>query len=87
MVIVPFPNRRPVADLRQRVQQAFCVIEDSFSARRELLVKQARFARVLELWHAGEHSTHCIAAELGIEEADVCRLIEEGEGRFCGEGI
>ncbi len=46
-----------------------------------LLVKQSRFARVLELWHSSELSTFCIAARLGIPEADVCRLIEEGDSQ------
>lgn len=46
-----------------------------------LLVKQSRFARVLELWHSSELSTFCIAKRLDIPEGEVCRLIEEGDSQ------
>jgi DNA-binding transcriptional regulator LsrR (DeoR family) len=49
--------------------------------RQALLVKEARFARVLELWHKEHLSTHCISGRLGIDENEVCRLIEEGESQ------
>lgn len=52
---------------------------------RPLLVKQARFARVLELWHVEQLSTHTIAERLELSEAEVCRLIEEGEKPVAGE--
>lgn len=50
-------------------------------SRCSLLVKEARFARVLELWHGEKLSTHCIASRLGLDEGEVCRLIEEGESQ------
>lgn len=43
---------------------------------RSKLVKEARVARVLEFWQAGR-STHEIAAELGLDEIEVCRIVEE----------
>ncbi|WP_153314907.1 hypothetical protein [Agrobacterium tumefaciens] len=43
---------------------------------RSKLVKEARFARVLEFWRAGR-STHEIATELGLDEIEVCRIVEE----------
>ncbi|KKX28246.1 hypothetical protein [Rhizobium sp. LC145] len=49
--------------------------------RQSLLVKEARFARVLELWHSEHLSTRCIAGMLDLNEADVCRMIEEGESQ------
>lgn len=49
--------------------------------RQSLLIKEARFARVLELWHLEQLSTHCISGRLGIGEDEVCRLIEEGESQ------
>jgi len=52
---------------------------------RPLLVKQARFARVLELWHVDQLSTRAIAERLELSEAEVCRLIEEGEKPVAGE--
>lgn len=51
-----------------------CIAETS----RSKLVHEARAARVLEAWRAGQ-STHEIAATLGIEEGEVCRIIEENE--------
>lgn len=54
------------------------------SSRPWLLVKQARFARVLELWHVDQLSTFCIAAALGIDELEVCELIDEAE--YSGRG-
>lgn len=47
--------------------------------RAELLVKQARFARVLELHHVQGLSTFCVAAELKMSEEDVCAILEEAE--------
>lgn len=49
------------------------------SIRGELLVKQARMARVLELFRAQELSTDAIARLLEISEEQVCALIEEAE--------
>lgn len=49
-----------------------CMAETS----RSKLVKEARTARVLDLWRAGK-STHEIAAELGLDEIEVCRIVEE----------
>lgn len=51
-----------------------CIAETS----RSKLVREARHARVLEVWKA-RRSTHEIAATLGIEESEVCRIIEENE--------
>lgn len=42
-----------------------------------LLVKQARFARVLQLWRAEGLSTTAIAEQLRIDEVEVCDLLEE----------
>lgn len=44
-----------------------------------LLIKEARFARVLHLWFVDGFSTHAIAMELDISEDEVCHLIEEAE--------
>nr|CAD6412845.1 hypothetical protein REQ54_01072 [Rhizobium sp. Q54] len=52
---------------------------------RPLLVKQARLARVLELWHVEQLSTQAIAERLALSEVEVCRLIEEGEKPVAGE--
>lgn len=42
----------------------------------------ARFCHVLELWQMGNKSTHCIARELDMSEADVCAIIRDsGWGR------
>ena len=49
--------------------------------RQSLLIKEARFSRVLELWHTEKLSTHCIAAHTGLDEGEVCRLLEEGESQ------
>lgn len=49
-----------------------CVAETS----RSKLVKKARAARVLEFWSAGR-STNEIATELGLDETEVCRIVEE----------
>lgn len=43
---------------------------------RSKLVKEARAARVLEFWRAGR-STHEIATDLGLNETEVCRIVEE----------
>ncbi|TMV16551.1 hypothetical protein BJG94_19125 [Rhizobium sp. Td3] len=43
---------------------------------RSKLVKDARTARVLELWESGK-STHEIATELDLAESEVCRILEE----------
>lgn len=47
--------------------------------RTTLLVKQARMARVLELFRGQHLSTDTIAKVLGISEAEVCGLIDEAE--------
>jgi hypothetical protein len=49
--------------------------------RQSLLIKEACFSRVLELWHGEQLSTHCIAARTGLDEREVCRLLEEGESQ------
>lgn len=53
------------------------------ASRTDLLRKEALFTRVLELWRNGEgsHSTFCIAAELKMDEREVCHLLEEADGR------
>lgn len=43
----------------------------------KLLIKRARFERVLHLWRAEGLSTTAIAEHLGIDETDVCDLLEE----------
>ncbi|WP_421360019.1 hypothetical protein [Agrobacterium rosae] len=46
--------------------------------RRPSLVTMARAARVQERWrNAQGRSTQEIAAELGLAESEVCRIIEE----------
>ncbi|WP_181149969.1 hypothetical protein [Ensifer aridi] len=45
------------------------------------LSRQVLVERVLMLWHGGRHSTHSIAAEVGIDEDEVCKIIEQSEGR------
>lgn len=47
--------------------------------RQALLVKRARFARVLELHHGQGLSTFCVAAELKMSEEEVCAILEEAE--------
>lgn len=47
--------------------------------RQALLVKRARFARVLELHHGQGLSTFCVAAELKMFEEEVCAILEEAE--------
>lgn len=47
--------------------------------RSTLLVKQARMARVLELFRVQHLSTDTIATMLRIPEAEVCALIDEAE--------
>lgn len=47
--------------------------------RQTLLVKRARFARVLELHHGQGLSTFCVAAELKMSEEEVCAILEEAE--------
>ncbi len=47
--------------------------------RQALLVKSARFARVLELHHGQGLSTFCVAAELKMSEEEVCAILEEAE--------
>lgn len=47
--------------------------------RAELLVKRAKFARVLELHHGQGLSTFCVAAELKMSEEEVCAILEEAE--------
>lgn len=43
----------------------------------QLLIKRARFERVLHLWRGEGLSTTAIAEQLGIDETDVCDLLEE----------
>lgn len=45
------------------------------------LVRASQHARVLELWHRREKSTHCISIEVGLDEATVCHIIDDAEGR------
>ena len=45
------------------------------------LVTVARKTRVLTLWHVDKKSTWGIALELQIPEEEVCRIIDEAEGR------
>lgn len=45
------------------------------------LVIAAREMRVLTLWHVDKKSTWGIALELQIPEEEVCRIIDEAEGR------
>lgn len=47
--------------------------------RQALLVKRARFARVLELHRRQGLSTFCVAAELKMSEEEVCAILEEAE--------
>lgn len=42
-----------------------------------LLQRQALYERVLSLWFGGRHDTHAIALEVSVDEAEVCRIIEE----------
>lgn len=51
---------------------SLCMAETS----RSKLIKEARAARVFEFWHAGR-STNEIATELGLDEIEVCRIVEE----------
>lgn len=52
-----------------------CIAETSPSK----LVHEARAARVLEAWRVGTTSTYEIEKEVGIDEDEVCRIIEENE--------
>lgn len=47
--------------------------------RQALLVKRAKFARVLELHHVEGLSTFCVAAKLDMSEDEVCAILEEAE--------
>lgn len=47
--------------------------------RSSLLVKQARMARVIELFRVQHMSTDAIARLLGISEEQVCALLDEAE--------
>lgn len=49
------------------------------TVRKELLVKQARMARVIELFRVQHLSTDAIAKVLGISEVEVCALLDEAE--------
>lgn len=51
--------------------------EHQEQVRQALLVKQARFARVLELHDGQGLSTFCVAAELNMSEDEVCAILEE----------
>lgn len=50
-------------------------------ALRVMSLSAARVSRVLALWQGGRKSTHCIARDLGIDEADVCRILEEADAQ------
>lgn len=45
------------------------------------LSRQVLVVRVLTLWLQENRDTHSIAAELGIDEGEVCKIIEQSEGR------
>ncbi|AEH79159.1 hypothetical protein CN204_32580 [Sinorhizobium meliloti] len=45
------------------------------------LSRQVLVERVLTLWVQENRDTHSIAAELGIDEDEVCKIIEQSEGR------
>ncbi|WP_194966936.1 hypothetical protein [Sinorhizobium meliloti] len=45
------------------------------------LSRQALVERVLTLWLQENCDTHSIAAKLGIDEREVCTIIEQSEGR------
>lgn len=45
------------------------------------LPRQILIEQVLQLWREGQRDTHSIAAELGIDEHEVCEIIEQSEGR------
>lgn len=45
------------------------------------LSRQILAERVLKLWLQDNRDTHSIAAELGIDEDEVCKIIEQSEGR------
>lgn len=45
------------------------------------LPRQILVERVLQLWHDRQHDTHAIAALLGIDEREVCEIIEQSERR------
>ena len=49
------------------------------TVRKELLVKQARMASVIELFRVQHLSTDAIAKALGISEAEVCALLDAAE--------
>lgn len=53
---------------------SLCMVE----SRRPSLVTMARVARVQERWREAQgKSTDEIAAELGLAESEVCRIIED----------
>lgn len=43
----------------------------------QLTVRQFQMEKVLLLFHEGTYSTHSIAAQVGICEREVCRMLEE----------
>lgn len=45
------------------------------------LARQILIEQVLTLWRESQRDTHSIAAELGIDEREVCEIIEQSEGR------
>lgn len=49
------------------------------TVRSDLLVRQARMARVIELFRVQHLSTDAIAKVLGISEAEVCALLDDAE--------
>ena len=51
--------------------------------RRENPRSGALRGRVLELWQRGDISTDRIAAATGLDEAEVCRMVQEWESAQC----
>jgi len=45
------------------------------------LPRQVLVERVLTLWLHENRDTHSIATEVGIDEDEVCKIIEQSEGR------
>lgn len=45
------------------------------------LATQAKELRVLTLWHVDRKSTWCIAQETKLPEQEVCRILDDAEGR------
>ncbi|TWA32671.1 hypothetical protein FB009_12468 [Sinorhizobium medicae] len=45
------------------------------------LSRQILVERVLTRWLQENRDTHSVSAELGIDEDEVCKIIEQSEGR------